>query len=376
MAAKKSRTVKKKRRTAGSKKKSASKASLVNELKKIMFGLMVLIACVLFFAMIADLVLHREKRAPDAVEETAVTVKTTAGALRKKTEQPPRTVSRPREAPADPLVKKQPVPVKKPATLPQKTVVTDKPFTFEIFDDAQKPVIHDNALHGPDEKPKIPRVAIIIDDIGYDRRMARAFYQLDPNLTFSILPLAPHGREIAEYLNTKGAALMLHLPMEPMEYPQVNPGPGAILADMAPDELLANLKRNLDDIPHISGVNNHMGSRVTAMSDKMNQIFTILKKRELFFIDSRTANDSQCRASARLLQVPFATRDVFLDNIQDPDYIAGQLEELLRIAEKRGRAIGIGHPYRATLDALRTNLPRFRTRIELVPASALAFIQG
>ncbi len=129
----------------------------------------------------------------------------------------------------------------------------------------------------------IPRIAIIIDDIGYNKDLAMGLLKVNKNITFAILPFSPSGRQLARTLSGKGAELMLHLPMEPTQYPKVNPGPGALLASMSPDELLTQLRKDLHAVPGTVGVNNHMGSRLTADSDKMNQIFTVLKQRISFY---------------------------------------------------------------------------------------------
>ena len=164
---------------------------------------------------------------------------------------------------------------------------------------------------------------------------------------------------------------MLHLPMEPEEYPRINPGPGALLIDMTPDQLIGQLRLDLDQIPGAVGVNNHMGSRLTQDADRMNQIFSVLKKRGLFFIDSRTTEKTISRQSARLLCVPFAQRDVFIDHVQEPASIQRQLEALVRRAEAQGQAVGIAHPHTVTLEVLRERLPSIRQRLDLVPASAV-----
>lgn len=275
-------------------------------------------------------------------------------------------------APAKPQVKTglpkpRPVP---PATKERKPVGK----IFEIFDDepTHPPDIRQPV---PDIPPGLPRVAIIIDDIGFDRHMADNLASLDANITLSILPGAPYGRVIAEKVHARGTEIMLHLPMEPVEYPEVDPGPGALLSSMSPDELISKLRADIDSLPHVKGVNNHMGSRLTAVSSTMYQILSVLKQRDMFFIDSRTSRESLCRPSSRLLQVPFAQRDVFLDNIQEGDYIRNQLRTLVAIAEKHGSAIGIGHPYKATYETLKQELGSVRHQITLVPASALVFIQ-
>jgi len=117
-----------------------------------------------------------------------------------------------------------------------------------------------------------------------------------------------------------------------------------------------------------------MGSELTTHSDQMNQIFTILKKENLFFIDSRTSLKSRGQASARLLKLKFAHRDVFLDNHQDAEYIAGQFAKLVSLARKQGSAVGIGHPYRATFLVLSKELPKLKNKVEIVRASELTAV--
>ncbi len=256
-----------------------------------------------------------------------------------------------------------------------KPAETQKP-QFEIYPE------HESLPVAPPPKPKpgvakeLPKIAIIIDDVGYDPDIIEKFLGLDAALTFSVLPQNPFQRSIAKAAQAKGVDLMLHLPMEPNEYPLINPGPGALLTSMSPDELIYQLKLNLDAVPLIKGVNNHMGSKMTAVSTQMYQIFSILKKRNLFFIDSRTTVDTLCMPSARLFKVPFAQRDVFIDHIQEADFIRKQLHRLLHIAETRGEAIGIAHPHELTYNMLLEILPELKQRSILVPASQLVHIIG
>ena len=167
---------------------------------------------------------------------------------------------------------------------------------------------------------------------------------------------------------------MLHLPMEPDEFPKVDPGPGALLTSMSPDVLIDQLNKNIDAVPYVKGVNNHMGSKMTRVSTQLYQIFSVLKKRNLFFIDSLTTADSLCKPSARLFRVPFAQRDVFLDHIQKPEFIRNQINLLLKIAESHGEAIGIAHPYEITFDVLYEIIPELQKKAVLVPASEVVHI--
>lgn len=216
-----------------------------------------------------------------------------------------------------------------------------------------------------------PLVAIIVDDIGYDRRIAQQLLELDAPLTFSMLPHGPFNRTILAKTQAKGLEIMLHLPMEPNEFPKVNPGPGALLNDMSADDLIAQLVEDIDSLPGIVGVNNHMGSRISASPERMRQIFSILKSKNLFYIDSRTTAETVAKSSAQVLQLPFAERDIFIDHLEDPDFIHSQLEKLIDRSRSQGYAVGIAHPHPVTVDQLKAFLPRLKAEVTLVPASVL-----
>ncbi len=240
---------------------------------------------------------------------------------------------------------------------------------YEVF---EKYSVPDRMMRPvPPKASHKPRLALIIDDIGYKRRMALDLMALDPNLTLSILPGSPYGTFIAEVARKKGMELMLHQPMEPQEYPKVDPGPGALLTSMDPDRLISVLKKNLAIYPDIKGLNNHMGSKLTALSPQMYQVMTLLKKRGIYFIDSRTSAKTVGRSAAKLMQVPFAERDVFLDHVQERDAVIKQVEKMLTIAEKHGSAVGIGHPHGVTYDVLLEMMPEIHRRVTLVRPSAL-----
>ena len=262
------------------------------------------------------------------------------------------------------------VPPKK--QVPIKTSKFKKP-DFEIY--PAKPIPPRRPISKNKQTPVVknhPKVALIIDDLGYHMDTAKKILNLDAVLTCSILPYSPHQKEIIALAKKKGFQVMLHLPMEPNEYPDVNPGPGALYTAMTPDERIRQLKADLDSMPNIiRGVNNHMGSKMTTLSDQMNQIFTVLKKRGLFFVDSRTTAASQCRSSARLFKLPFAERDVFLDHIQTKDAIRHQIEQLINTAEIYGKAVGIAHPHDITYEVLKETLPALKKQIKLVPASEI-----
>jgi hypothetical protein len=274
----------------------------------------------------------------------------------------------PARPPSPPAAVKTPPAVKVPSQ-------PDKP-AFEIYPKVDVPI--EKPLEKPIIPPeyKLPRVAIIIDDLGYDRKMAEKFLELDVAFTFSILPFSPFQKQIARRAQEKGLEVMLHLPMEPMEYPAVNSGPGTLLTNMPPDQLISQLEKNLDTLPGIKGVNNHMGSKLTAESNQLYQIFSILKKRGLFFVDSRTTAKTLCKPSARMFKVPFAQRDVFIDHHQQPEFIRKQIKELIEIARRQGQAVGIAHPHSATYTVLKEMLPELKQNVQVVPASEIVRIIG
>jgi hypothetical protein len=263
-------------------------------------------------------------------------------------------------------------PVKSVPPTPQTSA---KSPTFEIYPSKKIPSVK-KPVKSTTPATNRPLVAIIIDDLGYDKKIAIKFSKLNAVLTFSILPHSPFQKTIAHLSKEKGFDIMLHLPMEPVEYPDVNPGPGTLLTSMTPDQLARQLENNLNAVPFIKGVNNHMGSKMTAASSQMYQIFTILKKRGLYFVDSRTTVETLCKPSARLFQIPFAQRDVFLDHVATVEFIRKQLNELVRIAQHNGYAVGIGHPHSLTYQVLREMLPELQKKVRLVPASEIVDLVG
>jgi len=267
---------------------------------------------------------------------------------------------------------KEPQPEKIAAKKPsaEKAAEDEESLEFEIYseDSAQEDKTGQDQFKPGD---RTPRIAIIIDDIGHDRQIAEKFMDIGVNLTFAILPYATYHKSLAARANARGFEVMLHLPMEPNEYPKVKPGRNAILAGMPPDTVINRMNENMEEVPYIKGINNHMGSRITANSTQMYQVFTAIKKKELYFIDSRTTSHTICKPSARLFRIPFAERDIFLDNVQSEAAIEAQLKKLVLIAKTKGQAVGIGHPHEETYAVLKKMLPETSKEISFVHASGI-----
>jgi len=215
------------------------------------------------------------------------------------------------------------------------------------------------------------RIALIIDDLGYDPGLAREFMELKIPVTLSVLPCAPFTNRIAAEARKRGCVLMVHLPMGPKRYPAVNPGPGTLYTAMDAEQILHQLSEDLDQVPGARGVNNHMGSLFTEDRDKMTVVLEALKHRHLFFVDSRTTPESVGYDLARKMGIPTAKRSVFLDNDLHPEAIESQVRRLLNMARHKGWAIGIGHPHKETLRLLKNNLPALQDGVDIVSVTKL-----
>ena len=224
----------------------------------------------------------------------------------------------------------------------------------------------------PAAKPRTrPRVALVIDDLGNSLKPWPRLAALDIPLTVAILPHTPRGPALARRAHARGLEVMLHLPMEPVGYPRLKPGPGALLCAMSPTEMSRVLARDLATVPFAAGVNNHMGSLFSRHARLLEPVLRQIKKRGLYYLDSFTAADSQGMAAARRLGLPTGRRDVFLDHRATKDSIDQQMERLLKLARRRGRAIAIAHPHPVTFQALARWAPRLRREVELVRVSRI-----
>lgn len=223
---------------------------------------------------------------------------------------------------------------------------------------------------GPETKIP-PRIAIVIDDLGYDLEIARAFMHLDIPMSLSVLPSAPHAPLIAREAQGRGYDVLLHLPMEAKGTHRVGLGPGGLTARMKEDTVREILKGHFTRIPGVRGVNNHMGSRYTELEEGMSVVFGELKERGLFFLDSRTTPRSVAASLGKRMGVPVVTRSVFLDNQLSSVALRYQTDRLLGIARHAKYAVGIAHPHRETLRSLKENLPRLKNEVQVVPVSEL-----
>ena len=216
-----------------------------------------------------------------------------------------------------------------------------------------------------------PEIAIVLDDVGVDRKGAERAITLPGPLTLSFMAYAEDLPRLTAAAHRAGDELMLHVPMQPLS-PVEDMGPNGLSVDLGRDEVLRRLRWDLGRFDGFVGINNHMGSRFTADAQGMSWVLEELKARGLLFLDSRTIGNSVGYALAAKLGVPHAGRDVFLDDVLEPRAVAAQLAETEAIARRHGRAIAIGHPHGVTLDVLGPWLATIKSKgFELVPVSAI-----
>ena len=226
----------------------------------------------------------------------------------------------------------------------------------------------------PEREPRAKRqIAILIDDIGCDLAPVRELLGVAAPLAFAVLPYCPHAPEASDMIHRTGREVLLHLPMEPHAYPEADPGPDALLLSMPDHELIGKIERNLRGVRHVRGVNNHMGSKFMEDEEKLSVVLGHLKKKGCYFIDSRTTGASKGPDVSECIGLRYLSRDIFIDNRRDHTHI---LDALNRISENRIRPDGgeplliIGHPYPATIGALKAAIPHLKARgIEIVPVS-------
>jgi polysaccharide deacetylase 2 family uncharacterized protein YibQ len=215
------------------------------------------------------------------------------------------------------------------------------------------------------------QIAIIIDDLGNNLELAEEALALPGAVTYSILPQRPFSRQIARRAHATGREVMLHLPMQSGDNREL--GLGGLHLAMDREEFTRQVHASLGAVPHVVGVNNHMGSLLTREPAAMRWLMQDLScSGELYFVDSRTDVRTVARKLAREAGLANAQRDVFLDHDPDSEAVRSQLHRLIARAQHRGSAIAIGHPYPQTLAVLAEELPRLAEQgIDLVAVSQL-----
>lgn len=223
---------------------------------------------------------------------------------------------------------------------------------------------------------EIPKVAVVIDDIGYNPRIAERFFSLPVKLNVAVFPHAPYSIALARRAAQQGKEVLIHLPMEALS-PGENSGERFLLrVGMAEEEIARLIGEAFERIPEARGVNNHKGSKATQDRRLMELCAAHFRKKGVYFLDSLTTPHSLAFQVMREMGVPALRRDVFLDGETDVGYVLRKLHEALAIAQRRGFAVAIGHPKEATYEALRKFLSESHSACEFVFLSEILGERG
>ncbi len=260
---------------------------------------------------------------------------------------------------------------KKKKPVSKKIVKKDEPKKkVETKSNLQKNEIVKNA-----EKKEKPKIVIIVDDVGQKKDAIDRLIKIDYPINFAILPHLPFSAYAARKAHDNGKEVILHLPMEPKYssgYTAADAGEGALLVGHSKTQVEKELTRNLNAFPHIKGVNNHMGSKFTENKELMRLVFANLKEKDLYFVDSLTSNRSYGARLADQMGLRFIKRDVFLDDSKKgKKYMINQIENLIRIAEKKGVGVGICHTYPESIEVLSEYLPKINGRVEIAAVTSI-----
>jgi polysaccharide deacetylase 2 family uncharacterized protein YibQ len=214
------------------------------------------------------------------------------------------------------------------------------------------------------------RLAIVIDDWGYQAQPVQRLKGFKFRLTAAILPGLAHSKAAAEAAFAGGNEVILHCPMQALG--PIKREKGTLLKGMPADEAKALLQAHWDAVPHLSGLNNHEGSAGSTDRALMDVVAGFLKAKGAFFLDSVTSAQSAIPQAAKAAGVPWAQRRIFLDNVDQPDAVEAQLRQAAKLALKNGSCIAIGHPRKATLDVLERLAPELQAAgLQLVKVSEL-----
>ena len=221
--------------------------------------------------------------------------------------------------------------------------------------------------------PGAPRVAIVVDDLGSRRDVLDVLREIRRPLTVAVMPARPLSAAIARDAARAGMEVLLGLPMEPYRYPELDPGPGALLMSMPPAEIQKVVGAHLEAVAPAVGVMNRMGSRLTEDRARMRALLEVLAARRLFLVDAYTSSQSVAFDEARDAGVRAARRQILVDHARGEVGDRARWDEVAGWAERRGQVIVVAHGHPLTARLLKEYVPRWEARgLRLVPVSQLA----
>lgn len=214
------------------------------------------------------------------------------------------------------------------------------------------------------------RLAIVIDDFGYQRTALDSFNPLPIPLTYAVIPNREYTQSSAESGYNAGRQIFVHVPMQPLNTSSSEPV--YISPDMSAAKIKTTATGLLNQVPHAIGANNHQGSSATASGETMRAFLDVLRQRDMIFLDSRTNSASVAAQTASAMGVANGRNSLFIDNDDDVSSIQSRLRQAGQIALNNGSCIVIGHCRPNTAAAIRSMIDELhQDGIDIVFASQL-----
>lgn len=194
-----------------------------------------------------------------------------------------------------------------------------------------------------DEEKKELKIAIVIDDFGYNAEGTKEMLELKIPLTAAVIPFEIKSKEVSELAISNGKEVIIHMPMEAENGNRGSLGKRPITTDLCDEEIENRVKAAIEEVKGAKGLNNHMGSKATKNERVMNSILKVIKENNMFFLNSKTSGKTTSRDICDKLGIKYYERDVFLDHVSTQENVEKSLEKAYEIAKEKGYAIVIGH---------------------------------
>ncbi|WP_253817783.1 divergent polysaccharide deacetylase family protein [Treponema vincentii] len=237
-------------------------------------------------------------------------------------------------------------------TVPEKPTVPDKKKAVQTMQPIQ-----------PAAKPEKPRrlapyagnLTFVFDDAGHNLDQLEYFLRLPFPCTIAVLPGLRYSSESARRIRKAGKQVILHQPMQSVDL-HINPGPGAVTPGLSAEQIKNIVRKNLEEIWPVAGMNNHEGSLMTADEAAMRAVLDVVAEKHIFFLDSRTTAKSVVPKVAKEKNMVVWERAIFIDNDKSRAAMETQIKKGLSIARQKGSAIMIGHVFTVELAQLLTEM--------------------
>ena len=229
-------------------------------------------------------------------------------------------------------------------------------------------------LKVPANRKDAPRIAIIVGDLGISATAtAAALAKLPAPVTLAFAPYGSNLETLATQARRTGHEVLLQVPMEPLDYPNNDPGPRTLLTSLSNDQNIERLHWLMARFEGYVGLASYMGARFTASNQALTPVLRETAKRGLIYVDDGSSPRSIAGQVASTLNLPFAKADSVLDAVPTPI----EIERALTRLEMAARAHGVAVGYASAQQGAITTISRWAKTIEsrgflLVPITMVA----